>query len=263
MDEVRAELPELFEFSVAVKDSTNILFGMVSGDSEIVCHDKCLLCGLGRDFFELSVGVRQPNFMDVREHVVARLCICVAIALQYFMTFERIFHRHERHVRSFSWTDEEDERFFSYKALVIVDSAHAVMQHFSFADQVGRGVSDDADESAAFVVLQGQIFFRNGGKLFVKRLFRFSVRFCACRGVLVDADVVPTLEVVWKTVLVLCHIQPEMIAGFEIVEIGVRVGSFCRDIIEEPFKFLAAEEFFDKGKACVMYELELRLFAGL
>lgn len=38
------------------------------------------------------------------------------------------------------------------------------------------------------------------------------------------------------------YIQAEVLAGFEIVEIGMRIGAFLRDIIKEPFKFLALEQ---------------------
>ena len=49
-DEIRAELPELFKASVAVKDGADVLCGVVSGDAEIVCHN-CFLLSSGK-FFE-------------------------------------------------------------------------------------------------------------------------------------------------------------------------------------------------------------------
>ena len=39
MNEIGAELPELFKASVAVEDGADVLCGVVSGDAEIVCHN--------------------------------------------------------------------------------------------------------------------------------------------------------------------------------------------------------------------------------
>ena len=62
LDEERRELPQFFKASVAVEDSRKIFGGVVSGDPEIVCHNDFLLCG---KFFDGSVGIRQPDFVDV------------------------------------------------------------------------------------------------------------------------------------------------------------------------------------------------------
>ena len=59
---------------------------------------------------------------------------------------------------------------------------------------------------------------------------------------MVYADIVPAFEVVRETVLLFGNIQAEILAGFEIVEIGMRIGALLRNIIKEPFKFLAFEQ---------------------
>ncbi len=43
LDEIRAELPELFKASVAVEDGADILFRVVSGDTKVICHCYFLL----------------------------------------------------------------------------------------------------------------------------------------------------------------------------------------------------------------------------
>ena len=201
--------------------------------------------------------------MDVREYVFARSGIRIAVALQYLAVFERIFHRHERHVRFFSHADEEDEGFFADEFLVVIHSADTVVQHFSFADEVGGGMGDDTDEGAAFVVLQGQVFFRDDGELFVKDLFRLSVRLRFCRGVLVRADVVPAFEVVRKTVFRQGHVDAEMITGFEIIEICIDVGVLFGNVFEEPFLFFPFEKFADRGERTVIPQVDFRFAVRL
>ena len=91
-------------------------------------------------------------------------------------------------------------------------------------------------------MLQGQVFLRNSGELRIQFFALFRIFHSLFRGVLVYADVVPAFEVVRKAVLLLGHIQAEILAGFEIVEIGVRIGVLLRDIIKEPFKFFPFEQ---------------------
>lgn len=158
------------------------------------------------------------------------------------MTAWRVFERHERNIRAILCADKEDERFFSHHALVVVHSSHAVMQRLALTDKVSRTSCDDADKRAPFRVLQGQIFLRNGGELCIQFFALLRVLHSLFRGVLVYADVVPAFEVVRETVLLFAHIQTEVLAGFEIVEIGVRISAFFRDIIKEPFEFLAFEQ---------------------
>ena len=207
----------------------------------LFCH-SILLCGLCRDLFDGSVGVRQPDFVDIVQNILARLMVVFAVALQDFVTARRVFERHERNIRAFLCSDEEDERFFADKTLVVVHSAHAMVQSFSLTDKVSRASCNDADKRAPFRVLQGQVFLRNGGKLCIQFLALFRIFHRPFRGVLVYADVVPAFEVVRKAVLLFGHIQAEVLAGFQIVEIGVRIGVLLRDIIKEPFKFLAFEQ---------------------
>ena len=83
LNEIRAELPEFFKSSVAVKDGADVLCGVVSGDAKIVCHNCFLL--LSGKFFDGAVGIRQPDFVDVMQHVVARPVGVFAITLQYLM----------------------------------------------------------------------------------------------------------------------------------------------------------------------------------
>ena len=117
-----------------------------------------------------------------------------------------------------------------------------MVQRFSFTDKVSRTSCDDADKRASFRVLQGHVFLRNGGELRVQFLSLFRVFHSLFRGVLVYAYVVPAFEVVRETVLLFGHIQAEILAGFEIVEIGMRIGALLCDIIKEPFEFFPFEQ---------------------
>ena len=74
----------------------------------LFCH-SILLCGLCRDLFDGSVGVRQPDFVDIVQNVFARLMVVFAVALQDFVTARRVFERHERDIRAVLCADEEDE----------------------------------------------------------------------------------------------------------------------------------------------------------
>ena len=168
--------------------------------------------------------------------------VVLAVALQDFMTARRVFERHKRNIRAILCTDKEDERFFSHHALVVVHPSHAMVQRFSLTDKVSRASCDDADKRTPFRVLQGQVFLRNGGELRVQFFALFRVFHSLFRGVLIYADVVPAFEVVREAVLLFGHIQAEVLTGFEIVEIGVRIGALLRDIIKESFKFFAFEQ---------------------
>lgn len=70
------------------------LFGQITMCN--VSHD--LLCG---KFFHGSVGVRQPDLVDVMQHVFARLAVVFSVALQDLVTMRRVFERDERRVRLF------------------------------------------------------------------------------------------------------------------------------------------------------------------
>ena len=59
------------------------------------------------------------------------------------------------------------------------------------------------------------------------------------------------------TVLFFCHIQTEMLAGFQIVEISVRIGLLFCYKIKEPLKVFAFEQFFDRSKNAVVDKSEL------
>ena len=168
--------------------------------------------------------------------------VVFAVTLQDFVTARRVFERHERYIRAFLCTDEENERFFADKTLVVVHPSHAMVQRFSFTDKVSRTSCDDADKRASFRVLQGQVFLRNGGELRVQFFALFRIFHRLFRGVLVYADVVPAFEVVREAVLLFAHIQAEILAGFEVVEIGMRIGALLRDIIKESFKFFSFEQ---------------------
>ena len=169
-------MPKFFEHPVAIDDRAEIFLRMVCGDPEIVCHCIFLLCG---KFFDGFIGVRQPNVVDVVQNIFARLMVVFAIALQDFVTARRVFERHERNIRAFLCADEEDERFFSHHALVVVHPSHAMMQRFSFTDKVSRTSCDHADkgtflggffdggDAQGFGAGNGGISFilaRNGGK---------------------------------------------------------------------------------------------------
>ena len=124
LDEVGRELPEFFEHAVRVHNDRKVFFGVVCCNSEIVCHCVFLLCG---KFFNGSVGVRQPNFVDIVQNVFARFVVVLTVALQDFMVAERVFERNERCIGLLLFADKEDERFFAYKALVIVHPSHTVI----------------------------------------------------------------------------------------------------------------------------------------
>ena len=124
LDEERRELPKLFKAPVAVEDGADILCGVVSGDTKIVCHCVFLLCG---KFLDSAVGVRQPNFVDVVQDILARFMVVLSITLQDFVTVRRVFERHEQSIRLFLCADKEDERFFTDKTLVIVHPSYAVI----------------------------------------------------------------------------------------------------------------------------------------
>ena len=61
-------------------------------------------------------------------------------------------------------------------------------------------------------------------------------------GLLVYADVEPAFGVAREAVLLFGYIQAEILAGFEIVEICMRIGALLCDINKEPYKFLAFEQ---------------------
>ena len=207
----------------------------------LFCH-SILLCGLSRDLFDGSVGVRQPDFVYIVQNILARFVVVFAVALQDFVIARRIFERHERYIRAVLCTDEEDERLFSHHALVVIHSSHAMVQRFSLTDKVSRTSCDNADKRAPFCVLQGQVFLRNGGELRIQFLALFRIFHSLFRCVLVYADVVPAFKVVREAVLLFGHIQVEVLAGFEIVEISVRIGALFCDIIKEPFEFFPFEQ---------------------
>lgn len=167
--------------------------------------------------------------------------VVLAVTLQDFVAAWRVFERHERNIRAVLCADKEDERFFSHHALVVVHPSHAMVQRLPLTDKVCRTSCNDADKRAPLRVLQGQVFLRDGGELRVQFLALFRIFHRLFRGVLVYADVVPAFEVVREAVLLFGHIQAEVLAGFEVVEIGVRIGVLLRDIIKEPFKFFAFE----------------------
>ena len=175
--------------------------------------------------------------------------VVFAVTLQDFVTARRVFERHERDIRAVLCADKEDERFFSHHALVVVHPSHAMVQRLALTDKVSRTSCDDANKRAPLCVLQGQVFLRNGGELRVQFFALFRVFHRLFRGVLVYADIVPAVEVVREAVLLFGHIQAEVLAGFEIVEIGMRIGAFLRDIIKEPLKFFAFEQLRIDGRA--------------
>ena len=89
MNEIRAELPELFKASVAVEDGADVLCGVISGDTKIVCHN-CFLLLRGK-FFDGFVCIRQPDFVDVMQDIVVGLFIVACVALQYLMGDKRVY----------------------------------------------------------------------------------------------------------------------------------------------------------------------------
>ena len=103
--EVGGELPQLFKVAVAVEDDADILCGVVSGDTKIVCHCVFLLCG---KFLDSAVGVGKPYFVDIVQNVFARFVVVLTVALQDFMVAERVFERNERCIGLLLFADKED-----------------------------------------------------------------------------------------------------------------------------------------------------------
>ena len=197
------------------------------------------------------------------KNIIAWFVVVFAVALQDFVTARRVFERHERCIGLLLFADKEDERFFSYHALVVVHPSHAMVQRFALTDKVSRTSCDNADKRAPFRVLQGQVFLRNCGELRIQFLTLFRVFHSLFRGVLVYADVVPAFEVVREAVLLFGHIQAETLAGFEIVEIGVRIGALFGDIIKEPFEFFAFEQLLQRFECAVVDQPKFRFFIVL
>ena len=84
------------------------------------------------------------------KNVLARLMVVFAVALQDFVTARRVFERHERNIRAILCADEEDERFFADKTLIVVHPSHAMVQRLALTDQVCWTSCDDADKRAPF-----------------------------------------------------------------------------------------------------------------
>ena len=181
--------------------------------------------------------------MDVMQDGIARLVVVFAVTLQNFMVPERIFERDERRIGLFPHTNEEDERLLADKSLVVVHPPHAVMQYFPFMHEVGGRVGNHADKCAPLVVFERQVLLGNRGEFLVQFLFRLSVCLCPLRGILVYSHIVPVSEIMREAILRQRHIQTEIVAGFEIVEIGVCIGVLCGDVIEEFLPLLTREKF--------------------
>ena len=94
----------------------------------------------------------------------------------------------------------------------------------------------------------------------IQLLAFFFIFDCFLCCVLVDADIVLAFEIVWKTVFIFSHIESEMLAGFQIVEISVRVSLLFCYIVKKPFKVFAFEQFFNGSKTAVVDKPEFRLF---
>ena len=97
----------------------------------------------------------------------------------------------------------------------------------------------------------------------IQFLALFRVFHSLFRGVLVYADVVPAFEIVREAVLFFGHIQAEILAGFEIVEIGVRIGAFLRDIIKEPFEFFTFEQLLQRFERAIVDQPKFRFLVVL
>lgn len=165
----------------------------------IICSGS-VLCR-SPDLFQVFVCVRQPDFVDVMQYVFAWLTVVLSVALQDLSVFKRVLERNERRFGILSAPYKEDERFFTYKALVIIHFPHAMVKDFSLAYEFGRRVGDNTDERASFIMFERQILFGDTGKLFVQFLFRLSVCFRLRRGILVYADIMPAFEIVRKAIL--------------------------------------------------------------
>lgn len=101
------------------------------------------------------------------QNVLARFVVVLSVALQDFMVAKRVFERNERCIGLFLCANEEYKRFFAYKALVVIHSAYTMVQHIALMDEICRASCDDADEGAALIVFERQIFFGYGGEFFV------------------------------------------------------------------------------------------------
>ena len=70
-DEIRRELPKLFKAAVAVKDGTDVLCGVVSGDAEIVCHScsSCLVVSFESVLRYKTLQRIDPFFIERSDHI--------------------------------------------------------------------------------------------------------------------------------------------------------------------------------------------------
>ena len=76
------------------------------------------------------------------------------------------------------------------------------------------------------------------------KLFAFLFVFNRhCRGILVNADIMHAFEVAGEPVFLLRHIETEMVAGFDVIEVSVRIGLLGREIIDKALPFLAGKHF--------------------
>ena len=92
---------------------------------EIVFHIGLLL--LSDKLFEGSVSIRQPDFVDVVQHLITRPVVVFTIALQHLMILQRIFHSDKRSVRLLLCTDKEDQRLLAYDAHIVIHSPYAMV----------------------------------------------------------------------------------------------------------------------------------------
>lgn len=95
---------------------------------------RCQRIGQDNDVYVLNflnrenyADVRFYDFVDVMQNIFARFVVVCTVALQDFVIAERVFQRYEWRIRLLFCADEENERFFADKALVIIHTPYAVV----------------------------------------------------------------------------------------------------------------------------------------
>ena len=177
--------------------------------------------------------------------------------MQYAVRLQRIFERYERLFGLVLCADKENERLLFCKSLIIVHSPHAVVHEFALADQIGGAFRYNADKGAPLIVLQGRILLGDLGKPlhklllfagFFERLFLY---------VLPRAQIVGVGKVFGEQVAFQGHINAEILAGVQVVEIQSVGDVVLLGVVEILFQFPTFKEFADGSCAAVPFKLPL------
>lgn len=175
------------------------------------------------DFAKFLIRIGQPREIDEFQNAVVGRRIVISVTLQYFSSARRVFNGNERHVGLFFRADKENQRVFPHEFLIVPHPTNAMIEQFAFTDKLGRTLRNHGDINGLVVVFKPRILVCNGGESIVKCFPFFFVLYRFCGGVFVDADIVPTLEIVGITVFIFDHIQTEILTSVKIIPIRIRI----------------------------------------